>query len=312
METAMLPAEIRDQLRNVLVHEIAPKFMGTSLEEQRAVLDGMGAAAEMPAGLMVARSTLAGVPVEQLTPAVRDRRVLLHAHGGGFVMGSAQSHRALAGRIGVACRARVVLPEYRLAPEHLFPAGLEDLLAVYRALLSTGTPAEQIIVSGDSAGGNLVVAMLVRARELGLPMPGAMVLLSPWLDLTCSGESMRTRATIDPWLKPEMCAAIRDMYAGHLNLCDPLVSPLHAELAGLPPMLLQVGDHEILLSDSERMFERARAAGVAAELEVYPAMWHVWQQFAPMLPEANQALASVGSFVDECFAARSPRRSSAA
>jgi monoterpene epsilon-lactone hydrolase len=293
---------IRDRLRTMLIEEVGPSFLGRSLEEQRAALDGMGAQAEKPAGLMVTRSSLAGVPLEHLTPAIRERRVVLYVHGGGFAMGSCDSHRALAGWIGVACRARVVLPEYRLAPEHPFPAALDDVLAVYRSLLNSGTSPEQIIVVGDSAGGGLATSTMLRARDLGLPMPRALVLLSPWLDLTLSGESMQTRAEIDPWLKPVMCAPIRDLYLGQIDPGHPLASPLLAELARLPPMLIQVGDHEILLSDSERMFKRARAAGVQADLEVWPELWHVFQQFAPMLPEAVEAIQRIGAWVDERFA----------
>ncbi|MFV8751124.1 alpha/beta hydrolase [Nannocystaceae bacterium ST9] len=285
----------------MLVDVVAPQFVGRSLEEQRAALDAMGSQAEMPAGMMVARSSLAGVPLEQLTPANRERRVVLYVHGGGFTMGSCESHRALAGRIGAACRARVVLPEYRLAPEHPFPAGLEDLVAVYRALLASGTPAEQIIVVGDSAGGGLAVSMLLRAREAGLPSPRAMVLLSPWLDLTCSGESMQTRADVDPWLRPDMCLAIRDFYLADADPSQTLASPLMAELAGLPPMLIQVGDHEILLSDAKRMAVRAWAAGIDAELQVSPDLWHVFQLFAPMLPDAVEAIERIGTFVDQRF-----------
>lgn len=293
---------IRDQLRSVLVRDIAPRFAGTSLEVQRATLDAMGAQSEMPVNVMVARSSLAGVPVELLTPMQRERRVVLHLHGGGFAMGSAASHRALAARIGEACRARVVLPEYRLAPEHPFPAGLDDAIAVYKALIVTGTPAEQIIVTGDSAGGNLATAMLLRAKAAGLPMPRALVLLSPFLDLTMSGESMTTRAGLDPWLAPAMFEPIVGCYVGAGDRTTPLVSPLFGDLRGLPPMLLQVGDHEVLLSDSTRMAERARATGVDVELEIFEECWHVFQLMAPLLPDAMQAFANMREFVDARFA----------
>ncbi len=299
---------IRDQLRAALIRDIAPRFAGTSLEVQRATLDAMGAQAEMPANVVVARSSLAGVPVELLTPMQRERRVVLHLHGGGFAMGSAASHRALAARIGEACRARVVLPEYRLAPEHPFPAGLDDALAVYKALLVTGTPAEQIIVTGDSAGGNLATAMLLRAKAVGLPMPRALVLLSPFLDLTMSGESMTSRAQVDPWLAPAMFEPIVGCYLGASDRTNPFVSPLFGDLRGLPPMLLQVGDHEVLLSDTTRMAERAHAAGVDVELEVYAECWHVFQLMAPVLPDAMQAFASMREFVDARFSSERLRK----
>ncbi len=302
------PTLIRDQVRTMLVTEVAPRFAGTSLEDQRAMLDEMGAQSELPAGMMVARGCLAGVPLEQLTPAQRERRVVLYVHGGGFAMGSCNSHRALAARIGAACRARVVLPEYRLAPEHPFPAGLDDMVAVYRALLANGTPAEQIVVVGDSAGGGLATSMLLRVRDAHLPLPRALVLLSPYLDLTLSGETLQTRADADPWLDPSLFGAMRDIYLAGVDPAGPLASPLNANLAGLPPMLIQVGDQEVLLSDSLRMQERARAAGVSVELEIGAELWHVWHLFAPMLPDANEAIDRIGAFVDERFADRPDMR----
>jgi monoterpene epsilon-lactone hydrolase len=261
----------------------------------------MGEQAEMPDGLQVERSRLAGISLEYLTPALTESRVLLHCHGGAFAMGSCVSHRALVGRIAGACRARAVLPEYRLAPEHPFPAGLDDLLAVYEALLRSGIAAEQILVMGDSAGGNLAVSTMMKARDAGLPMPRAMVLISPWLDLTCTGESMRTRADIDPWLSPALVDGIRDLYLAGADPAGALASPLGGNLAGLPPMLVQVGDQEILLSDSQRLHERAAAAGIEVELEVYPELWHVWHLFAPALPDAVDAINRIAAFVDARF-----------
>lgn len=290
----------RDQVRQMLVEQVSPQFVGQPLERQRAVLDGMGAA--LIGGVKIEQADLAGVALEYLTPIVHEPRVLLHCHGGGFAMGSCESHRALVARLAVACRSRGVLPEYRLAPEHPLPAAIDDLFAVYQALLDDGTPAEQIIVVGDSAGGNLAVATMIKARDAGLPMPRAMVLLSPWLDLTCSGESIRTRADIDPWLSPALVDGIRSIYLAGTDPASPLASPLGAELSGLPPMLIHVGDQEILLSDSQRMHERARAAGVEVELEVGPELWHVWHLFAPALPDAVEAIDRIGAYVEARFA----------
>jgi monoterpene epsilon-lactone hydrolase len=299
---------IRNQFRTMLATEVAPNFADKDVPAMREALDAMGAAAEMPAGMTVERGSLAGVPLEHLTPRARERRVLLHAHGGGFSMGSCQSHRTLVGQLGVAARARVVLPEYRLAPEHPCPAGIDDMFAVYRALLVAGTPAEQVIVSGDSAGGGLVISMLLKARDAGLPMPRAVVLLSPHLDLTCSGESMRTRADADPWLTRELCEDARNKYLGDADPATYPYAPFNTPLAGLPPILIQVGDQEILLSDSEGFAQRAQAAGVPVTLEVYPELWHVFQFFAPMLPDAVDAIARIGAYVDQCFNAQRLRR----
>lgn len=298
---------IRDQLRAMLVNEIAPLFRDTTLEAQRAALDAIGGQAVLPANFMVGSGTLGGVPVEVLTPMRNERRVVLHAHGGGFSVGSRVSHRGLVGNIGEACRARVVLPEYRLAPEHPFPTPLDDMFSVYRALLASGTPAEQIVITGDSAGGNLAVALLLRARAANLPLPRAVILLSPWLDLTCSGSSYESRATVDPWIRREDLETFRDRYLQGVDPSHPLASPCFADLTGLPPMLIQVGDHEVLLSDSERLYERARAAGVDVTLEVQPEVWHVWHLMAPMLPDAVDAFERISSFVEARFAVQPVR-----
>jgi epsilon-lactone hydrolase len=198
---------IRDQVRQILIHEIAPLFHGVDLATQRANLESMGAQAELPAGVRVEASTLAGVHVERISPtasAEHEQRVILYSHGGAFSMGSCTSYRGLAARLALACDALLVLPEYRLAPEHCFPAGLDDIVAVYAALLASGIRAEQIVMAGDSAGGNLTVSAALRIAKRGLALPRALVLLSPWTDLTFSGETLKTRAAIDPWLQPSM------------------------------------------------------------------------------------------------------------
>ncbi|MFO7562354.1 MAG: alpha/beta hydrolase [Enhygromyxa sp.] len=261
----------------------------------------MGAQAELPYGVKVERSAVAGVPVERLSPAQREPRVLLHLHGGGFAMGSCDSHRALAAHLSIACKAEVILPEYRLAPEHPFPAGLEDVVKVYSQLLDDGVRADQIVVSGDSAGGGLALSSALMAKERGLPLPRALVLLSPFTDLTLSAASLKTRAAVDPWLRPQDFPAICDAY---LNGADPshrLVSPLMADLSEFPPMLIHVGEQEVLHDDSTRLAERATAAGVEVELEVGEELWHVWHFFAPALPEANEAIERIGAFVDRIF-----------
>jgi len=294
----MMDTTIRDQLRRTLAQEIAPAFrVGVPLAQQRQVLDGMGAAAELPAGLEVRAGELAGLASEWLVnPGASAGHTLLHLHGGGYVMGSLNSHRGLVSRIALACGVQAVMPEYRLAPEHPFPAALEDAVAAYRALLASGVAASSVVVSGDSAGGGLALSMLLALRDAGAPLPAAAVLISPYLDQTFSGESISTRAGVDPWLDVALLEPFGRLYAGERDRADPRISPLLGELRGLPPLLVQVGDHEILLSDSTRLAERARAAGVAVELEVWPELWHVFQLFAPVLPEANEALAKIGAF----------------
>jgi acetyl esterase/lipase len=290
---------VRDRLRHSLATEVAPAFrLEVPLEQQRQVLERMGMAAAQPEGVAVDRRPLAGLHTEWLVgPGCSTEHVLLHLHGGGYVMGSCVSHRALASNLAIACGIQAAVPEYRLAPEHPFPAALEDAVAAYKALLEQGYAPDRIVISGDSAGGGLSLATLVALRDEGISLPAAAVLLSPLTDMTCSGESLQTRAQVDPWLRPDMLQAITQHYVGDAERSDPRLSPLFAELRGLPPSLVQVGDQEILLSDSVQLAERAKAAGVQLELEVWPEVWHVWQLFAPTLPDANEAIASIGAFV---------------
>jgi len=290
---------LRDQFRMVVVQKVAPAFSGkVPLAQQRLAIDAMGAGAELPAGLVVERRALAGLPCEWLVnPGASTEHALLHLHGGGFVMGSHDSHRPLVSRLALACGLQGVAPAYRLAPEHPFPAGLDDALAAYHALLASGLDASRVVLSGDSAGGGLVLSTLLALRDAGAPLPAAAVLLSPYTDLTFSGESLITRAGIDPWLDPSRLAPVARFYAGDVDRADPRISPLHGDLRGLPPLLIHVGDQEILLSDSTRLAERARAAGVAVELEVWPEVWHVFQLFAPALPDAQESLDKIGAFV---------------
>ena len=294
-----LDRELRDRLRERVLRDITPAFRGgMSLTRQREFFDRMGADTELTPGLAVERRELAGRISEWLVnPGHRSDHVLVHLHGGGFVIGSTDSHRAFVGRLALASGITAIVPEYRLAPEHRFPAGLDDTIAIYHAVLALGLDPQHIVLSGDSAGGNLVLGTLLALRDAGAPLPAAAVLLSPFLDLTASGESVTTRAAADPWLDPRFLGPLGKLYAGDHDRGGPRISPLFADLRGLPPLLIQVGDQEILLSDSTRLAERARAAGVAALLEVWPEVWHVFQFFAPALPDASAAIANIGAFV---------------
>lgn len=294
-----MDSTIRDQCRQYLIHQIAPTFRSSvSLGDQRKALDAMGDAAELPPGLEVEARELAGRPCEWLrNPGHRADHVLLYLHGGGYVMGSCASHRGLASRLALACGLAAVVPAYRLAPEHPFPAGLDDALAVYHALLASGLDARRIVLAGDSAGGGLTLATLLALRDAGAPLPAAAVLLSPFTDLTCSGETLTTRAAVDPWLDPTFFDPLSRLYAGRHDRAEPLLSPLLGDLRGLPPLCIHVGDQEVLLSDSTRLAERAQAAGVDVTLEVWPELWHVFQFFAPILPEAQRSLEQLAAFV---------------
>ncbi|MCA9682397.1 MAG: alpha/beta hydrolase [Myxococcales bacterium] len=295
---------LREQFRAVLTNEFRPAFSGTSVAVQRATLEAIGSQAQLPEGIVHEPATFAGVACEWERPTTAaDGRVLFHHHGGGYVLGSLLSSRGIACWTAHNTRASVLVHDYRLAPEHPVPAGLDDSLAVYQALLEAGHRPEQIIFSGDSAGGGLAVGTALRARDRGLPLPKALVLMSPWVDMSLSGESMTARAELDPWLTYDMCDELRNHYLGGRDPKDPEASPVFADLSGLPPMLIQVGEHEILFSDSDRLAQSAKAAGVSVELEVGEGMWHVWQLMAPILPESNEAYARISAFVDQQFGA---------
>jgi acetyl esterase/lipase len=250
-------------------------------------------------GVKLRADTADGVEVLWVVPAESvARRALLYFHGGGYKLGSVTSHGDLMARIGAAAGCRVLGVNYRLAPEAHFPAPVDDALAVYQWLLAAGVQPSQIIVGGDSAGGGLAAALLLSLRDRGSALPAAAVLLSAWTDLTAQGESYGTRAQADPIHQRAMILATARHYLGaDGDASNPLASPLWGHLAGLPPLLLQVGDRETVLDDSTRFAAKARAAGVRVELEIYPNMIHVFQQFAHEIPEAREAIAGIGRFM---------------
>ena len=255
-------------------------------------------------GVEVHPDRLAGVDVDWLYPkAARRDKILYYLHGGAYVLGSRRTHRKLAGHMAKAAGIAAVLPEYRLAPEHPFPAAIEDAVAVYKALLEAGHGPGDIVIAGDSAGGGLTVATLLSLRHAGVPLPAAAVLLSPFLDVTGSGESMKTRADKDPWFDPDDIHVVARYYSpDESQWTNPLVSPVFANVAGLPPMLIQVGDAEILLSDSTRMADHLREEGVDVELEVWPELWHVFQLFVGKMPESRVAIGKIGEYIRRQFA----------
>ncbi len=235
-------------------------------------------------------------------------KAILYFHGGGFRLGSVASHRELIARISEACGCRVLAINYRLAPEYRFPAPLEDALAAYGCMLDQGLRPENIAFAGDSAGGNLVLTTILGLRERGLPLPAAGVLMSPWTDLAATGESYVSRADADPIHQRPMILALAKNYLGEGgDPRDPLASPLYADLAGLPPLLIQVGDRETVLADSTMFAEKARAVGIAVELQVWDGMIHVFQMFAE-LPEAHRAIASIAEFLKRHLQLNADRR----
>ncbi len=268
------------------------------LPQWRASFAPAGRVYPVPDDVQVSDVTAGGVPAHWLTPPGADaNRVLLFLHGGGFELGSVRSDGELAARLGRASGMRVLFPEYRLAPEHPFPAAIDDVLAAWRWLRTDqGLSPGSLAVSGDSAGGGLAVSLLVATRDAGEALPAAAVLMSPTVDLTSSGASMTERAGQDPVSTPAM---LRQFAADYLSGADPrtpLASPLFAALAGLPPLLIQVGTADVLLSDSERLAAAATAAGVDVTLQVGEGLPHVYQ-ITPGTPEAVQAVEQSGKFL---------------
>lgn len=232
------------------------------------------------------------------TAGAQADRVLIYFHGGGFTMGSVRSHHDLMARLSEASGCRVLGVNYRLLPEAGFPAPIEDAVTSYRWLLAQGIAPEHIALAGDSAGAGLAASTLLALRAQKLPLPAAAVLLSAWLDLEATAESYTTRAETDPIHQRPIILALARRYLGaDGNAKDPLASPLHGDLRGLPPLLLQVGDRETGLDDSTAFADKAQAAGVAVELEVWDQMIHVFQQFASELPEAREAIEHIGFFL---------------
>ena len=241
-----------------------------------------------------------GVQAEwvQASNAVAER-VILYLHGGGYVIGSIATHRGLAGRLSQAAAARVLLVDYRLAPEHPFPAAVDDATGAYRWLLAQGIAPARLVMAGDSAGGGLTIATLVALRDAGVPLPAAAVCLSPWIDLEGRGDSVTTKAAADPLVHKDMLLQLGAWYLAGADPHTPLAAPLYADLRHLPPLLIQVGTAEILLDDATRLAEKATAAGVKVTLEPWEDMIHVWQLFASMLPEGQQAIERIGVFVQQ-------------
>ena len=276
----------------------------------RRLMDTLGAAARVHKEKVRITPLAPGGPQgywftpTELRSAPGQGPVVLFLHGGGYVMCSPVTHRLFMARTARVIGARVLGLKYRLAPEHPFPAALDDAVAAYRWLLDNGHEPAEILFVGDSAGGGLALATLKRLRDEGVPLPAGAALLSPWVDLAADDSSLRDNAGLDylGYMAPRM-AEMATHYLGGADAEDPLASPLHGDLKGLPPLLLHAGGVEVLRGQVERLADRARAAGVQVELSVYPDMVHVWHAFAGVFPQAGEAMKAVGAFARQRFAA---------
>lgn len=274
-------------------------FTPEDLEKQRRSQDALGNMAASMSGLVWESFTLAGMDAAwmRLSREHRRRRVILYCHGGGYTSGGLGFSKVLASKLTRATGMDTLAFDYRLAPEHPYPAAVEDALTAWGHLESLGIAPGDIVLAGDSAGGNLALVLCLKLREAGRGLPGALLLMSPWTDMTASGESLRGRAGIDPVLTPEYMYAVREAYAGGLDPSDCLLSPLLADFAGFPPALIQVGTHEILYSDAERLAERMLAAGADCRLEVWENMWHDFQMYPSKT--ASNAIQNMAHFLLE-------------
>lgn len=252
----------------------------------------------LPPGTKTSAVTAGGVIAEWVEhPDCDGDAVFLLAHGGGFNAGGPVTHRKFAAYLSQATNMKVLVPDYRLAPEHPFPAGVHDCLAVYGALLSDGVPARRIAFGGDSAGGGLAASTLLALREVAGPMPSSLTMISPWLDLSNSGDSYRRNAENDPTISLERHEEVGAWYVDQADPKNPILSPMFADLEGMPPILLQVGDIEVMLDDAKVFALHAKEAKVEVDLQIWPRMWHVWHQWAPEVPEAMDGFAKIGEFV---------------
>jgi epsilon-lactone hydrolase len=275
-----------------------PLLEQPELEAVRAGFEQMATMFPVPADVKCEPVMAGTVKAEWVTaPGAASDRAILHLHGGGYVIGSINTHRALAAGLSRAAKARVLLIGYRLAPEHPHPAAVEDAIAAYRWLLAQGFSPKRIAIAGDSAGGGLTIAALVALRDAGEKLPAAGVCLSPWVDLEGIGESMTTKAALDPMVKKDSLVQLATFYLGGKDPRTPLAAPLYADLSGLPPLLILAGTWETLLDDASRIAERARKAGVDVTYEPAEGMIHVWQLFAPILDEGKQSIERIGQYV---------------
>ena len=283
-----------------LQHAFAPKAGEVNVPKERVELDKLGAMFKLPKGINPVKELAGGVPAEWLIPnVISNSRVILYLHGGSYVSGSCNSHRSIAANIAIASKARALTLDYRLAPEHPHPAAVDDAVSAYKWLIDGRVDPKHLALVGDSAGGGLAVALLVSLRDSNIPLPAACVCLSPWTDLAFTGETWKSKAAVDLIIYDYKELAFAKMYLGGLDPKTPLISPLYADLKGLPPLLVQVGSDEVLLSDATRLADKLKQAGVNAVLDEWNNMQHVWQFAASFMPEGRRAIERIGEFIDE-------------
>jgi acetyl esterase/lipase len=288
--------EQRENLDAILRQSAFP--VGSDVNEQRRLLRELLSAQPLPADVTVTAAALGGVPTAEITvDGIEPRHVVLYFHGGVYVMGDASLTADLASQVGRRTQAKVISVDYRLAPENPYPAAIDDALAAYEALLHSGIAPSNIAFAGESAGGGLAIATLVNARDRGLPLPAAAFVMSPYADLTLAGTTMQTKREVDPLMSLEALQDRVNDYTSGQDAALALISPVFADLSGLPPLIIQAGTHEVLLDDALRLARQAATADVEVTLDITPGVPHVFQAYYPILDEAAAALDRAGQFL---------------
>ncbi len=295
----MASVELQELLEMFAERAAANAANAPTLEERRDGANKMGARFENLDDITLQPVDADGVPAEWVSAPEAGSGAILYLHGGGYVTGSILSHRGMAANLSRTSGSRVLLIDYRLSPEHTHPAQVQDAHTAYRWMLNNGVDASSLVVAGDSAGGGLTVATLLAARDAGDPMAAAGVCMSPWVDMEGIGDSMTSKAGVDPMVAREGLLNMASYFLGDAAPRDPLAAPLYADLAGLPPLLIIVGTAETLLDDAVRLHQKAQAEGVDSALEQWDDMIHIWPWFAPFLPEGQQAMDRMGKFIQE-------------
>ena len=303
-------SSLRSKFCRILIkHLYGSKFIiGLTIDQVRKGMEVATRLAFLPAKTKVEQTSYGGVKAEWVSAKnVNEENVILFLHGGGYNTGSPSTHRELAAHISKVSNAKVLLPDYRLAPENTFPAALEDAITSYRWLIDSGYSSSKIAIAGDSAGGGLTLVTCISIRDSGEPIPSSLACISPWTDLEMTGESVKTHKNIDPMVTfapIQIMASLQIMASNYIGSNDPrspLISPIYADLKDFPPMIIQVGSDEILLDDSMRMAERAKQAGVDLTINIYEGMWHVFHILYRLIPEAKHAVHELGSFIKNHF-----------
>ncbi len=291
-----MSGEQRENLDAILRQSAFPA--DSDVNEQRRALRELLTAQPLPADVTVTEAALGGVPTAEITvDGIEPDHVVLYFHAGVYVMGEASLTADLASQVGRRTQAKVISVDYRLAPEHPYPAAVDDALAAYEALLDNGTAPSDIAFAGESAGGGLAVATLVNARDHGLPLPAAAFVMSPYADLTLAGTTMETKREVDPLLNREALQSAVTAYTAGEDAALGLISPIFADLSSLPPLIIQAGTHEVLLDDAVRLAQQAVAAEVEVTLDITPGVPHVFQAYYPLLDEATAALDRAGQLL---------------